>query len=518
MRSIIPTVYLARFNRRSVLYNNVQGCRNDHTKGDHMNSICKRFNCWAFSKKIAVRLSMMAAMTGLCCAAIGTVHADEIDYRLVLTPVGTGFSAKGICSEVFVSHIDPDIAMDEHIGPQVFPLRRIWKVDIDEEAKTVTVDISRRPTRYRQTAYYREGIGCTLMHDETTESLDAQLTEPETFSIPQDQYWPHGSAGVTPNVPGVDYDKLDAVLDAAMVDEGLYSGNPLGVAVIYKDKLIAERYGDSATAESPLQGWSMTKSMTGMLVGILSDRGQLFVGDPAPVPEWEGSEKAGITLENLLHMAAGLEWNEFPIGPNPDQGEMLFLNKDFPDYYQSRPVVASPGTVFEYSTGESSLLARIVQDHTGGTINSFLDFANDALLKPIHIDSAVFEFDTEGHPAGGAHLHMTIRDWARLGLLYAHKGNWFGNRIVSSDWIDYATTPSPANQSYGAQVWLNTGQGSWPNLPESSFAFRGFQSQNVIIAPEYDLIIVRMGVTVIATEDNYNEQALVDGVLESLSL
>lgn len=471
-----------------------------------------------YLKSILIRLLRMAAMLGLLCAAVGTAHAEDIDYRYVLLPVGTGFSAKGICSEVFVSHIDPEIAMNEHIGPQVFTLRRIWKVDIDENAKTVTVDISRRPTRYRQTAYYREGIGCTLMHDETFAGLDAQYDEPEPFAIPGDQYWPHGSAGVTPNVPGVDYDQLNAVLDATMVDERVYSGNPLGVAVVYKDKLIAERYGDSATAESPLQGWSMTKSMTGTLVGILSDRGVVKVKDPAPVPEWKGTDKESISIENLLHMSAGLEWNEFPVGPNHEQGEMLFMNMDFAAYYISRPVVAAPGTVFEYSTGSSSLLGRIVQDHTGRTINSYLDFAKDALLKPINIDSAVIEFDTVGHPTGGAHLHMTVRDWARLGLLYEHKGNWFGRQVISADWVDYATTPSPANSGYGAQVWLNTNHSLWPGLPESSFSFSGFQSQRVIIAPEYDLIIVRMGVTVISNENNYDEQALVDGVVDALQL
>lgn len=484
-------------------------------RGDDMNSICKAFT---FLRSFAVRIVKFSALFGLLCSAVGTAQAEDIDYRFVLTPVGTGFAAKGICSEVFVSHIDPDIAMNEHVGPQVFTLRHIWKVDIDEDAKTVTVDITRRPSRYRQVAYYREGIGCTLMHGESFDSLDDQYDEPETFSLPEDQYWPHGSAGVTPNVSGVDYDTLNEVLDAAMVDEGVYSGNPLGIAVIYKDKLIAERYGDSATADSPLQGWSMTKSMTGTLVGILSDRGMLSVKDPAPVPEWEGTEKESITIENLLHMAAGLQWNEFPVGPNHEQGEMLFLEKDFAGFYQSLPVVAVPGTVFEYSTGSSALLGRIVQKHIGGTINSYLDFANDALLKPINIDSAVIEFDTVGHPTGGAHLHMTVRDWARLGLLYAHNGNWFGRQVISSDWVDYALTPSPANPGYGAQIWLNTNHSQWQNLPESSFAFSGFQSQRVIVAPDYDLVIVRMGVTVIANEDTYNEPALVNGVLEALSL
>ena len=258
----------------------------------------------------------------------------------------------------------------------------------------------------------------------------------------------------------------------------------------------------------------MSKSFTSTLIGLLQDRGLIDIEQPAAVPEWHNTQSEGITLKHLLHMASGKEWFEESRGPNHDQGFILHRTEDFAEFYIKQPQVAEPGSLYNYSTGSTSLLARLAQDSLGGDLSDSYYFMQDALFQKINITSAELEYDTAGQPAGGSYLWLTARDWARLGLLYLKKGNWFGNQVLTEEWINFALTPSSSNPEYGAQIWLNTNKSVWPTLPENSFGFLGHQAQRVIVVPDYQLVVVRLGFTFEGGVDNTEQ--LIHNIIQAL--
>ena len=437
-------------------------------------------------------------------------------------PIGTGYAAKYMCSGLWVSGMDETRLKDDFIAPQISPLPLIWNIDIDEGTQTVTVRDVLFGSRNAKTAYYREGLGCTLTHDTDLSDLDRQA--PVNLVSPQTDFhsaWPLGEAPVTTLRDGIDYSLLDQSINAAFNDTADAIRNTLSVAVVYQGELISERYSDDASPETPLLSWSMAKSITATAAGLLYDKGLLDPGHPAPVTEWQGTDKANILLRDLLQMSAGLDWNEAAQGDNPDQGFGLFEVPDMAGYFAAKDVAAAPGTVFNYSTGESNLIARIVQEKVGGSLADYYQFIQRELFLPLSIHSAVVEFDTLGQPVGGAFHYLTTRDWARLGQLYLNGGEWFGKQIISTDWLTQTLTPSAANPVYGYQLWLNTDKGFWPQLPESTYAFRGFQGQVVMMIPDYDLVLVRTGVTftnegATSTSDPAGVEALALGVISAL--
>lgn len=446
----------------------------------------------------------------LLCGAFLLAGCDKIKD----IPIGTGYAAKQICSSLFVSKLPRNTVIHRFVAPQLQELPLIWNIQVDEENKTVSVRDNVFIEQNLNVAYYREGFGCTLLHDATPEQLDAQLPALYPATPPAEAPWPLGDGAAEPDVPGIDYAQLNAAIDSAFVQANPNPANTLAVAVVHEGRLIAERYALGADRYSRLVSWSMAKSFTATLIGLLQDQGALSVNEPAPVPEWADTDKSAITLTHLLHMAPGLQWSESDQGPTPDRGRMLFTRPDHAAFYLQQPLTAEPGTEFNYSTGVTNLLARIVQDQVGGSLQDTYRFVHESLFAPLGIHDAVLEFDTGGNPVGGASLYMTARDWAKLGLLYARKGNWLGEQLLSEAWIDFALAPSPASQSYGAQIWLNHDLKMWPYLPADSFAFRGFHQQIVLVVPSHDLILVRQGVTF--KPEHFDLQSLVTGIMASL--
>lgn len=433
-------------------------------------------------------ISMTATVLGTTTLLSGCI-LDDI-------PLGTGYAAKYMCSGLWVSGLDEDKLKDEFIAPQVQPLPSVWKFEIDENQKTVSVrDIFFGKT-YQKTAYYREGLGCTLTQDASLTDLDDQI--PSDMSVPNTDYfspWPLGEAEITEYSNYVSYSLLDDAIDTAFAENGTDVKNTLSVAVVHRGQLVAERYAEGVDKSTRLLSWSMAKTITATVTGMLDDRGLLDADLPAPVSQWQGTDKEAITLHNMLQMASGISWNEAPQGDDPDQGFGLFQVEDMAGYYAEQDVAEAPNTQFTYSTGQSNLIATISEDALGGDLESYYRFVNDELFHPLNINTAVIEFDTVGQPVGGAFHYLTTRDWARLGLLLKNNGNWFGEQIVSAEWVEKMLTPSDPNPSYGYQTWLNTDQIYWPALPESTFALRGFQGQIVMVIPDHDLILVRTGVT-----------------------
>jgi len=243
--------------------------------------------------------------------------------------------------------------------------------------------------------------------------------------------------------------------------------------------------------------------------------GKLKLDDPAPVPGWAGTEKQKITLRHLLHMASGLEVNE-DYGGFSDVTQMLYKESNQYAYAVNQPIVRPPYTEFKYSTAESNRLAAAIQAQVGGTQQDAYDFYEQRLFHAIDITSAIIEFDATGHFVGGAYGYMTARDWARIGQLYLQKGQWKDTRVLSEDWVAFATSPSPVADYYGAQLWLNTNGQRWQNVPYDAYAMVGHQGQRVVVIPSRKLVVVRTGVTEDRQLQNQVMARLLEGVIAAL--
>lgn len=310
--------------------------------------------------------------------------------------------------------------------------------------------------------------------------------QPEGVAWPTTR-WPTG-----PLPAGVTKASVDAVLDRAF---GELSSNPHAttdaVLVVQGGKIVAERYradwGDRTTIH---HSWSMAKSLTQALVGIVVRQGKLDIYRPAPVPQWRKADdpRHAITTDQLLRMASGLDWSESYSG----DGDVITLlygkgKADMAAYAANKPLVAEPGTKVAYSTGTSNIVAGIVGSIVGRG-RAYRRFVDDELFRPIGIDPAHTElgFDGAGNLVGGSIIDLTARDFARFGLLYLRGGTWDGRQIVPTGWVDYGRTPTPpphGEPTYGAHWW------TYPDCP-GGFRAGGFNGQHIVLCPSLDLIVV----------------------------
>lgn len=451
--------------------------------------------------------------TFLLCLMIPLTGCDLMDDL----PIGKGYSAKHLCSFIFTSGLDQDLVLDTFIAPKVEPLPWIWELTIDDVHKTVEVrDLIFGDGAGSATAVYSAGKGCTLLVDQALESVNAIPFSPLPAPVlPTDEPWPYGADISLSKVEGVDYDRLQSTLDEAFSEPEGESVLTTAVLVAHRGQLIAERYALGVKRETRLPGWSMTKTITGTLAGILVDDGVLQLNEPAPIPGWSNTEKNKITLQHLLHMSSGLEVNE-DYGGFSDVTQMLYRESNQYDYAINQPVVAPPYTEFHYSTAETNRLAAAIQAAVGGTQQAVYDFYQQRLFHAIDITNAFIEFDASGNFVGGAYGYMTVRDWARIGQLYLQKGRWNNKQVLSQDWIEFATSPSPTADHYGAQVWLNTNGHRWPNIPDDAYSLVGHQGQRVVVIPSRDLVAVRTGVTEDRDLQNRVMNHLLEGILAAL--
>ncbi|PCJ42272.1 MAG: hypothetical protein COA99_08435 [Moraxellaceae bacterium] len=459
-------------------------------------------------------VSVKNKITKVLMLSISAIIASGCD---VINDIGqgNGYAAKNICSNMFISGQDKKETMKKFVGPEISPLSLIWLVQTDEQAGLVHVADLLTLNKNRSEAVYRPGFGCTIQHELTIEELDAQT--PDTLysvTLSDNETWPFGSAGLAPQSnANIDYQAIDQAIDVGFTP--VEEKQTTSIVVAHQGKLIAERYRDSFGPAVPVLGWSMSKSVTSTLVGLLSDQNILDANDSSLFSEWAGTGKSDITISNLLQMAHGLQYDESSRGENADQAKMLYLTPNHSQYMIERPLVEVPGTVFNYSTGATGLLARLVQEAVGGSLSDAYEFYQTQLFHKIDITSAVIEHDTEGYFVGGASVYMSPRDWARMGQLYLQKGTWNGEEILSETWVDYALTPSSTNDIFGASIWLNTEQKRWASLPADAFAFMGHNEQIVLIIPSVELVVVRSGFTFGGSEVSQIE-TLVASIVQAL--
>ncbi|MET0363707.1 MAG: serine hydrolase [Sphingobium sp.] len=288
------------------------------------------------------------------------------------------------------------------------------------------------------------------------------------------------------------------------------SGETRAVIVIHDGKVVAERYAPGFGPDTKHLSWSVAKTVTALLVGIMVSDGRLSLDEPVPVPAWRhGADPRGaITLRQMLTMSSGIEHNENK-GPleNTDTLRMLVGDGagDMAAYAESKPLAQAPGKDFVYSSATtlilSDMLTRMLtnSERPQDRRDAMTRFIQQRLAEPVGLKSLTPEFDAHGTMIGGAFMHMTAMDYARLGEMLRRGGLARGRQIVSQRWVQFMTRPSAAKAGYGGHIWLNR-PGSEKimfvdDATRSLFAANGLRGQYVIVSPAQGLTIVRLGVT-----------------------
>ncbi len=377
--------------------------------------------------------------------------------------------------------------------------------EIDDKGRFATANVHGLKERK---AIYREGLGATLINDDF--DVSKPYLVPKRTQIKNNLPFPYGDNEPTDTVfSNINYNVLNAEVDKAFDQKGQKDKRTRSVIVIYKDKIIAEKYTDGFNKNSRILGWSMTKSLTGTYFGILQKQGKIDIMKPAPIAEWKNDERATITINDLLHMNSGLEWEE-DYGKISDVTKMLFIAEDMTTLQIDKPLVGKPNKRWNYSSGTTNLLSGILRKQFK-THQEYLDFWYSSLFDKIGMHSALVEVDMNGNFVGSSYGWASTRDWAKFGLLYLHKGNWNGEQLFDESWSKYVATPTNTSHgNYGAQFWLNAG-GKFPNAPSDMYYASGYQGQMVAVFPSHHLVIVRMGLS-----ENFDFNGLLSGVVASL--
>ncbi len=396
--------------------------------------------------------------------------------------VATGIGSKLLCSAYFVSGFSTEQSVDDLV--QYSPLLEMLDINIDEEKRMVEASFFGLSSK---TATMLDGVGCAVDYPEFTQRK--QLV-PRNLT-PSDAAWPLG-------------DKVDTIVDNVqqLLEAQISLDNELGLntramLVVKSGSIVAEAYAQGATAETPLLGWSMAKSLTAVMLGNLEMRGLIDLRSKPEFPQWESDLRSQITIENLLTMTDGLDFSE-AYNPGDDATTMLFLSPSASDFTLGKPLQHPPGTYFNYSSGTANILARLYSDTVGG-VQLALDNYFDKIAAPLGFQHAIFEVDASGVLFGSSYLYASARDWARLGEMMVAGGVINGQRLVSGDWIERATSPNSSenHRAYGYQWWLNRGdvEPRWPELPIDAYAANGNRQQSLMVIPSEQLVIVRLGWT-----------------------
>ena len=327
---------------------------------------------------------------------------------------------------------------------------------------------------------------------------------------PQAELTNEARAAVTANA-GAPAEELAREVDDLFAKQGL--GETRAVLVLRDGKIAAERYADGYDADTRFISWSMAKTVTAVLVGMLVADGRLSLDKPAPVPMWQrpGDARSEITLEHLLQMRAGLDHTEAGEIPyESSEVRMLFLDgrDDMARWAKEQPLEAEPGERFEYSSNTTVILADIVaraltdSEDPDARREAVSQFMRQRLFGPLGMTSMVPEFDASGTLIGGSLMHATARDYAAFGeFLRAGGQSPDGQQLVPSQWVAKMITSSPKSAHYGFQIWMNRpeprleyGHPLFPDrAPRSLFAMIGHMGQYVLVSPEQKVTMVRLG-------------------------
>jgi CubicO group peptidase (beta-lactamase class C family) len=433
--------------------------------------------------------------------------ALEIDSSYVAPPESSqelhaaGY-AKIMCSAVFITGLDPVFAA-ENVGYFTAPRperARLGTPEIDRVNRTVHVHL---PNGTRRSAKVFGDQGCVVLpvgrDAPRFTPINVRLARPAN---PTGQGEPGGDILSSAKLPGsIDRQAIERVLQAAFEPAEAMTA---ALVVTWKGRIIAERYGSGINAQTPLESWSMGKSITAALLGVLIRQGAYRLDQPAPIPEWRRAAdgRAKIRIADLLQMSSGLRIRA-PQDPDydpargyPDHVYLYTGPIDTFHYAATRPQQWPPGTVGRYRNVDPVLVNYLVQLAVGRSGGQYLSFPQRALFDKLGIRTMVLETDAYGNFLAHGYVLGAARDWARLGNLFLQDGVCNGERLLAEGFVDFVRTPAPAwvadgRPIYGGFFWLNT-TGALP-VPRDAYYMAGSGTQITLIVPSHDLVVVRMG-------------------------
>ena len=406
--------------------------------------------------------------------------------------------AKVLCSALFITGRDLKTALDEDgffVAPRA-ERAAVTKTVVDDKEKIVYLSLPNGVTR---TAKLYGDQGCVALPRGSRSVFFTPVRVRSSLPDPTTQPWPMGDMPDKPDAPAVanlDAAKMTAAADAAFADPAAMTAAFL---VVYKGRIVAERYATGITRETQLESWSMGKSLAATLFALLVKDGTYTLEQPAPVPLWRapGDPRGTIRNIDLLRMSAGLKFlgNQEPGSTQtyPDHYYIYTGGIDAFDYSITRPQEYPPNTDGRYRNSDPltiTYLSKLAVTRRG---DNFLTWPQRALFDRIGIRKQVLETDPYGNFLITGYDYGTARNWARLGLLYLQDGMWQGQRLLPEGWTSFVSTPAPAwkRPEYGGFFWLNR-INTW-NLPPETYFAAGAGGQNTWIVPSQQLVIVRMG-------------------------
>jgi CubicO group peptidase (beta-lactamase class C family) len=454
--------------------------------------------------------------------------------------VGAIYSAKMVCSNVFLAGRDPDDVLQTDVQAPGVALLRLMRVSVDRERRVVRAGLL--GFIGDGLAVARPGAGCAAVPDGNLEfamHVSSPATRSEsTVDAPKaptlgadagdgvargerrgdsaavggrdgaDDAWPEGAAVAT-----------TAALNRLLADDALAGPGIRAIVVVDHGRIVAERYGAGFSATTPLLGWSMAKSVVAGLVGVLVKEGRLALDQPAGWSAADGGGREHIRIADLLAMSSGLRFNE-GYGVVSDVTRMLYLQPDTAGFARGQPLLHPPGEFWSYSSGTANILSRIVQD-AAGRLGAAV--AAEKLFKPLGMTTAVIETDEYGTLVGSSYMYATARDWARYGLFLQQGGVWHGQEILPRGYVAMMATPVAASGGeYGhGLVWLwgsdGITAGKDPDadfgIPTDTFWMKGHDSQSIAIIPSRQLVVVRLGLT--SWREHYQPQPLLKAILDA---
>jgi CubicO group peptidase (beta-lactamase class C family) len=409
--------------------------------------------------------------------------------------------AKIMCSAVFITGLDPEFA-SKNIGGFLgnFEDRaKFGKPVIDRPGKTVTVTT---PSGVKRIARYVGGQGCVTLPT-LKDSLNFKpVTVKSKLPDASKQPWPMGDVVSKDPLPAeINAGKLKEAVDASFEPA---EGMTAAFVVTWKGRIIAERYREGITLTTPLESWSMGKSLIATLMGILVKRGIYDLWQPAPIPEWQSKDdpRARIRIADIMRMSSGLRIRATqdpdydPSLGYPDHMYFYTGGIDTFKFAATRPQQWPPNTVGRYRNCDPSLISYLIRLAVEKRGEEYLSFPQRALFDKIGIRTMVLETDPYGNFLTQGYEFASGRDWARLGNLYLQDGIWKGERILPEGFARFVSTIAPAWEAdkrpvYGAFFWVN-GDGAYP-VPKEAYYMAGAGGQFTMIVPSHDLVVVRLG-------------------------
>jgi CubicO group peptidase (beta-lactamase class C family) len=469
------------------------------------------------------RKTWTLALTLLCLgtAAAAFVGRDAL-ARVAGVPVH--FASHQLCSATFVAGLDSAQFYAEAVRPKLGPVGAVLRYDIDRQRQEVRTSLA---GLLHSRAIYDGSFGCRVVHPGR---------EARFFQGAADDHQPPASSSrllAAPDVVAPVNAGLSDALDHAFAE---FQSGPRrftkAVVVLHHGRIVGERYAPGVTPATPLIGWSMTKSATNALLGILVRNGMLDMNKPAPIAEWSAPEdpRRPITPDQLLRMVTGIRCGQslhtgFTTLFDLDT-QMEFDMADQSAFAARASPRAKPGSGWRYTNCNFMLLSRIIRDMAGGDANAVRRFIARELFEPLGFDHATLEYDSAGVPLGTIHLWASARDWARFGLLYLRDGvAESGQRILPEGWVDYSArlTPQSGDEyGYGAGFWTQRGNSVagrervGAGMPADSFMALGSQGQYTIVIPSQDLVIVKIGWAYTPNDDRVAVERLVRETIAAL--